>query len=390
MTEADRGRVAAMLAANSHLQVRAGFFAFFRTHADEGADPVPVDCDEGVGRKQAAMKIFLDKDACIVPGKTECRLGQIVGAEAEEFGRFSNLVRDHAGAGQFDHGADHVCEVLGGFLFHLFCYPANDHGLIVHFGLCPDERDHHFGNGIDTFLLHCDNGFKDGSRLHFADLWIADGKAAAAMAQHRVGFVQFRFPDLHLTQGDASGVRYGLHFLVGMRQELVQRWIKETNGCRQSVHDTEEGDEILPLIRQQLGNGRAAGFRIAGQDHFPHMHDPLRIKEHMLGTRQANAFRTELDGGPGIQRCFRIGPDAEGAEPVYPAHQFTKIAGQFRLDGGDFALHHLAGGTVQGDNVTFGERVPSSQHHLVPGINFDLASAGDAWGTHATGNDRRM
>ena len=40
------------------------------------------------------------------------------------------------------------------------------------------------------FFAHVGGGFEDGARLHLGDLRIGDAEAAAAMAEHRVEFVQ--------------------------------------------------------------------------------------------------------------------------------------------------------------------------------------------------------
>ncbi len=169
------------------------------------------------------------------------------------------------------------------------------------------------------------------------------------MAEHRVGFGEFRGALADGVDVGAQAVRHFLHFLVGMRQEFMQRRIEQADRHRQAGHDGEELAEILPLERQQARQrGAAAGFGV-GDDHLPHRQDALRVEEHVFGAAQADALGAELAGGFGVQRRFGVGAHAHAAVLVGPFHQRAEIAGHRRLDHRDGADEDLAGGAVEGD-----------------------------------------
>ena len=112
-------------------------------------------------------------------------LRQIVGAEAEEFGHFGDLIGGQRAARNLDHGADQVLQVLHAGLFENFFGHALDDLLLD----CrtpldtANQRDHDFGNHLDALLGHLHGGFEDGAGLHFGDFGIGDAEAAAAMTR---------------------------------------------------------------------------------------------------------------------------------------------------------------------------------------------------------------
>src|ERR1035441_1341783 len=94
------------------------------------------------------------------------------------------------GARDFDHGADHVLQVLqAGLAEHFLGNGDHDLLLILEFLDAADQRDHDFGDHLHALLGHLHDGFEDGARLHFGDLGIGDAETAAAMAQHGVELV---------------------------------------------------------------------------------------------------------------------------------------------------------------------------------------------------------
>src|SRR5262245_4321654 len=61
VTKVDRRRLAAVLAANSNLQVGLGLAPALDADADELAEPVLVDGDERIGRVDAEPHVFAQK-----------------------------------------------------------------------------------------------------------------------------------------------------------------------------------------------------------------------------------------------------------------------------------------------------------------------------------------
>ena len=76
---------------------------------------------------------------------------------------------------------------------------------------------------------------------------------------------------------------------VVVRQEFVQRRIEEANRRREALERLEDADEILALIRQELGERGFAVFGVVGEDHLAHGVDAVAFEEHVLGAAEADA-----------------------------------------------------------------------------------------------------
>ena len=97
-----------MFAADAHLQVRAHGPAALGPDPHQFTHPMAVDGDERVFGQDSDLVVGLQEGTGVVALKPIGRLGQIVGAETEEFGRLGDLTGQQGGAWQFDHGAGHV------------------------------------------------------------------------------------------------------------------------------------------------------------------------------------------------------------------------------------------------------------------------------------------
>jgi hypothetical protein len=67
----------------------------------------------------------------------------------------------------------------------------------------------------------------------------------------------------------------------------------------------------------------------------------------------------------GIERRFGIGADLHAADFVGPAHQRWRNRPTVRLDIGTFALHHLAGRAVDGDDIALLQGAPAPTCHAL-------------------------
>src|SRR5581483_7094984 len=116
MTKGDRGGIAAVLAANPHLQLGTRLAPAFDADAHQFADTLLIDGDKGIDGENAALEIDAEKACRIVAADAEGRLRQIVGAEGKEFGALGDLAGEQRRPRQLDHGADLIIELLPGFL----------------------------------------------------------------------------------------------------------------------------------------------------------------------------------------------------------------------------------------------------------------------------------
>src|ERR1035437_4135579 len=112
MTELDRFRFAAMFSADTYLQVFAGATAFFNGNLHQQSYTFEIDHLEWIDRKNFFIKVIGQETSDVIPGEAEGHLGEVVGSEREELGRFCDLVSCQTGPGNLDHGPDHVRNFL--------------------------------------------------------------------------------------------------------------------------------------------------------------------------------------------------------------------------------------------------------------------------------------
>ena len=111
-----------------------------------------------------------------------------------------------------------------------------------------------------------------------------------------------------------------------VRQELVQRRIEEADGRREAFQRLEDADEVLALIRQQLGERLFARLERLGEDHLAHRVDAIAFEEHVLGAASGRCRRRRTRGvarsAPGVSALVRtVIRVAFGA----PLHQLREV-----------------------------------------------------------------
>ncbi len=99
-----------MFAAQAELEVRARRAAAFDGEADEFAHPLLIQRDEGVLSQDAARLVVAEEGGSVIARDAERGLGEIIGAEGEEFRRLGDFPGLERGARQLDHGADLIGE----------------------------------------------------------------------------------------------------------------------------------------------------------------------------------------------------------------------------------------------------------------------------------------
>src|SRR2546425_5558476 len=82
----DRGRVAAVLAADTHLETFPGCPALRRCYFDEPPNSFRIEYREGVRKPDLLLDVGIDDLAAVVAREPERRLRQVVGSEAEKLG----------------------------------------------------------------------------------------------------------------------------------------------------------------------------------------------------------------------------------------------------------------------------------------------------------------
>ena len=175
-----------------------------------------------------------------------------------------------------------------------------------------------------------------------------------------------------------------------MRQKLVQGRVKQPDCHRQSVHDREQFDKILPLHWQQFRQRRTSALRVIRENHFPHRHNPLALEEHMLRPAQPDAFRSEMPRRLRIQRRFGIRPHFHAPHAIRPPHQGCEFTGEFRFQHVHLAQNYLSGRAVNRNPVAALQRHATRRHGALRIIHAQKPRARNAWLAHAACHHRRM
>src|SRR6266446_5354785 len=105
----------------------------------------------------------------------------------------------------------------------------------------------------------------------------------------------------------------------------MQWRIERTDSYRESVHRPENADKIRTLHGQQFLERGTAIFLIAGENHGPHVLDPVLAEKHMLGAAQADAFRAECPCLDGIARDISVGTHTQLTKWFRLAHELHEF-----------------------------------------------------------------
>ena len=157
------------------------------------ADPVGVERHERVVLENAGLLIGADEARRVVARDAVGGLRQIVGAEAEELGALGDLAGEQRGARQFDHRADRdTATVTPAFSIDLAGRPGrpSPSGCRIRAGVAISGIMISGSTASPVSFITATAASKIATRLHLVDLGIGDAEPAAAMAEHRVGFVQ--------------------------------------------------------------------------------------------------------------------------------------------------------------------------------------------------------
>src|SRR5205823_6386574 len=183
VAEGNRGRVAAVFAADTDFKVTPRGPPSLDGQPHEATNPLLVDRLKWIGRQDLRLDVVPQELAFgIIARVTVRRLGEIVRAETEELGFFGQLIGDQARPRQFDHGANLVVDLNASLCEHLVDCLFERVVLDLHLLARADQRNHDFGDRVLAFLLEPDRGADDGARLHLHDLRKHDAEAAAAHA----------------------------------------------------------------------------------------------------------------------------------------------------------------------------------------------------------------
>src|SRR6185503_18453167 len=219
-----------------------------------------------------------------------------------------NSIGHQRRARQLDHRADHVLDGHAILAHHLARDFVNYLRLLPQLFTDRHERHHDLELDFLAFTLNLTGSFKDRATLHARHFRKQQSQTATTETEHWIRFtnaidlaqqltlvIDLVEHVVHITQRRRP---FQLHLQLGqlvtqffrIRQELMQRRIKETNRYRKTGHLAKDTDEVTALQRQQLFECLFARADALGEDHLAHDGESLIAEEHVLGATQSDSF----------------------------------------------------------------------------------------------------
>ena len=386
-----------MFTAHAEPQTRLGGSSLLDGPGDQLAHTVHIDRGERVLLEHLGAQVLGEEAVLgIVAADAQGGLGEVVGAEAEEVGHLGDPVGDEGGTRQLDHGADLDVDPTSGAVELLGQAVLDDLALGGKLHRGEDQRNHDVQvHRLALTLQDGQGGADDGTGLHVGNLRVEHGQAHTTGTEHRILLVQL----LHL--GQQATFLVGVHrigrgefhllHLEGLldeaRQELVQRWVEQPHGDRQSLHRREDALEVLLLHRQDLVDGRLALLGSLGGDHLVHGRQSVGTEEHVLGAAQTDSLGAKFTCLGGVGGVVGIGPHTQTSGLVGPGEHLLEVRVDLRGDERQGSSEHLAGGAVQGDGIALLDDGVANREGPGLVVDLDAARPGDARFAHATGDD---
>ena len=191
-----------------------------------------------------------------------------------------------------------------------------------------------------------------------------------------------------------------------LREELVQRWIEQADGCRQTFEFFKDAGEVFALIRQEFAESLFAIVEVVCENHFAHGVNAVTFEEHVFGASEADADSTEGNGLAGL--LWRVGVRANVKTGGFaaPFHELLEAlellsglgalvamdhAGDdFGRSGFEFAAVDGAAGAIDGEVVPFFEGLAGDRDGLLIIVDRQCAGTADANLAHLTGDESRV
>jgi hypothetical protein len=223
------------------------------------------------------------------------------------------------------------------------------------------------------------------------------------MPKHRVKLVKFVYAFGDFVAGNSKFASQCVLRSVIVRQELMERRIEKPYRCRQPIQRAKYGDEIVPLVREQLSQGFLPVLSIARQNHFSHGIDPVAFKKHVLSATETDALGAKTDGVLDLLGRVSVRANIELATFVRPLHQrriisvaltflwLESLADEDLDDLGrcsrDLPGEHHARRAINGDEIAFLERMAVGRDRLVCVVDAQVAGAANADLPHLAGDE---
>ena len=191
--------------------------------------------------------------------------------------------------------------------------------------------------------------------------------------------------------------------VIGLRQELVQRWIEQSNASWQAIESSEDAFEVFLLVWQQGCQSALSSFVALGQDHLADGDDAVPFEEHVLGSAKSNTFSSESHSVEHLVGLVCVGSQSKRSVLVCELHDEVVVLEnlrvfwlegladenllQFAISSVDLAVEDFPGRSVDADVIPFFQGNTFALQDTLVVVDFDIACTGNADLTHLTGDE---
>ena len=192
MAELNRCRIAAVLAADTDVELGVNRLAELDSHLHELANANLVELCKRIVLEDLGVIVSVEELTSIVSGEAECHLSKVVSTEAEEVSVLSDIVSCESCTRNLDHSTNLVLEIgtccCDDLISSLYNDVLNELELLI----LTNEGDHNLRNDspVGVLCLNIDSSLDNSFCLHLSDLRICYSKTATSVAHHGVELVE--------------------------------------------------------------------------------------------------------------------------------------------------------------------------------------------------------
>ena len=174
-------------------------------------------------------------------------------------------------------------------------------------------------------FLYIDCCTDNSACLHLSNLWICYCKTASTVSHHWVELMKAVDDCLDLLYSLALSVSQFLDVLFLCRNELMKRWIKETDSNRVTFQCFIQFFEVSLLFWKNLSKCCFSFFFCLRADHFTECIDSVSFEEHMLCTAKSDTFCTKFACFYSIVWCISVCTNFHCSVFVSPSHDSSEF-----------------------------------------------------------------
>ena len=189
--------------------------------------------------------------------------------------------------------------------------------------------------------------------LHLSNLRICNCQTASTVSHHWVELMKSIDDCFDLLNSFALSVSQFLDILFLCRNELMKRWIKETDSNRISFQCLIQCFEVSLLFRKDLLKCCFSFFYSLRTDHLTECINSVSFEEHMLCTAKSDTFCSQFASFLSICRCICICTNFHCSVFVSPSHDSSEFSSDCSINCRDDSVIDISCRSVQRNCISF-------------------------------------